>query len=73
MENKPINRQPILTEADVAHLVELYRKTRTENTRLKKQLAGALQKNSQLTDKIEITIYRLEKLLSNLPINKEPE
>ena len=39
MENKPINRQSISTEADVDRLITLYKKACTENTQLKKQLA----------------------------------
>lgn len=73
MENGPINRQSISTEADVDHLIKLYKKVCSENTQLKKQLADVLQKNSQLTDKIETATYRLEKLLSDLPIDKKYE
>ncbi|HMU64957.1 MAG: hypothetical protein U1E82_03860 [Nitrosomonas sp.] len=73
MENKPINRQSISTEADVDRLITLYKKACTENTQLKKQLAAVLQKHSQLTDKIETAAYRLEKLLSDLPIDKKQD
>lgn len=71
MEDHSINIQSISTNADVEQLVELYKKVCTENAQLKEQLADALQKNSQLNDKIEISIYHLEKLLSNLSVNKK--
>ncbi|MBK7352593.1 MAG: hypothetical protein IPI97_08610 [Nitrosomonas sp.] len=67
------NKQLILTESDVAHLIEQYELTCKENTCLKKQLAEALQKNRELSDKMEIATYRLEMLLSNLPTNKKQE
>lgn len=73
MENEPINRQSISTEADVDHLIKLYKKVCTENTQLKKQLADVSQKNSQLIDKIETAAYRLEKLLSDLLIDKKQD
>ena len=71
MEDHSINIQSISTNADVEQLVELYKKVCTENVQLKEQLADALQKNSQLNDKIEISICHLEKLLSNLSVNKK--
>lgn len=71
MEDHSINIQSISTNADVEQLVELYKKVCTENAQLKEQLADALQKNSQLNDKIEISICHLEKLLSNLSVNKK--
>lgn len=71
MEDHSINIQSISTNADVEQLVELYKKVCTENAQLKEQLADALQKNSQLNDKIKISICHLEKLLSNLSINKK--
>lgn len=71
MEDHSINIQSISTNADVEQLVELYKKLCTENAQLKEQLADALQKNSQLNDKIEISICHLEKLLSNLSVNKK--
>jgi len=67
------NKQLILTKGDVAHLIEQYELTCKENAYLKKQLAEALQKNCELSDKIEIAAYRLEMLLSNLPTNKKQE
>ncbi len=54
-------------EAKVAQLVEMSAKLRSENHRLRQELAHALSSNRQYSDKIETAKARLNKLLITLP------
>ncbi|GKS70159.1 hypothetical protein W03_21630 [Nitrosomonas sp. PY1] len=51
-------------------LIVLYRKTRQENSRLRKELTNAQSQNKKLNEKITTATERLEKLLLNIPDNE---
>lgn len=71
MEEDLVNKQLKIMEVEINRLTRQYRKIRTENIQLKQQLTDALQQNTQLTEKINVAAYRLEKLLSSLPEEKQ--
>lgn len=54
-------------EGKLAQLIQLSGKLRTENHRLRQELAHAHSSNRQCGDKIETAKARLEKLLTSLP------
>ncbi len=54
-------------EAKVAQLIQMSAKLRSENHRLRQELAHALSSNRQYSDKIETAKTRLNKLLVTLP------
>ena len=54
-------------EAKVAQLIQMSGKLRSENHRLRQELAHALNSNRQYSDKIESATARLNKLLVTLP------
>ncbi len=54
-------------EAKVAQLIQMSAKLRSENHRLRQELAHALSSNRQYSDKIETAKARLNKLLITLP------
>ncbi len=54
-------------EAKVAQLIQMSAKLRSENHRLRQELAHALSSNRQYSDKIETAKVRLNKLLVSLP------
>ncbi len=57
-------------EAKVAQLIQMSAKLRSENHRLRQELAHALNSNRQYSDKIETAKARLNKLLVTLPENQ---
>ncbi len=57
-------------EAKVAQLIQVSGKLRSENHKLRQELAHALNNNRQYSDKIETAKSRLNKLLANLPEDK---
>lgn len=54
-------------EEQVAQLVELTHRLRSENRELRQQLAQAANDNKRLNEKVEAAKARLESLLSRLP------
>lgn len=54
-------------EQKLTQLVRITQQLRSENHKLRQELASALSENRQHQDKIEQASTRLEKLLSQLP------
>ncbi|MBK9161708.1 MAG: hypothetical protein IPM27_09110 [Nitrosomonadales bacterium] len=54
-------------EGKLAQLIQVSSKLRTENLRLRQELAHALSGHRQCSDKMAIAKTRLEKLLDTLP------
>ena len=56
-----------LLESKLAQLVQLSQKLRTENHRLRQELAAALSHGRQSDDKIDSARARIERLLAQIP------
>ncbi len=56
-----------LLESKLAQLVQLSQKLRTENHRLRQELAAALSHSRQSDDKIAGARERIERLLAQIP------
>lgn len=54
-------------EDKIDQLVKLYKDARSENIKLRQQLADAIATNHQLAEKIQIAVNRLQVILKNLP------
>jgi cell division protein ZapB len=54
-------------EAKLAQLVQLTRHLRADNVRLRQELATALSRDRQSSDKIDTARMRLENLLAQIP------
>ena len=55
----------------LAQLVQLTQRLREENQRLRQDVASALNGQSKCQDKVELAAQRLEKLLSQLPVDEQ--
>ncbi|MDN5753920.1 MAG: hypothetical protein L0H15_11715 [Nitrosospira sp.] len=58
-------------EEKIDQFVRLCQQLRSENIRLRQQLAGAASENKHLTEKISTAASRLEALLTQIPGNEE--
>lgn len=57
-------------EDNVFLLIQLYQDTRTENSKLRKELAASNEQCEKLNKKIHVAADRLETLLAHIPNNE---
>jgi len=56
-----------LLDQKLAQLVQLTQRLRAENLQLRQEVAAAVSQQRKSQDKVDATVQRLEKLLSQLP------